>query len=349
VTEPIAHELLGKAHTLGKATISTAAVQHSESDMTQWMEGSGLAWHICIDHFHLGIACIVGSVTLHCEKWGGGGEGGGGGEVGGGGGEAEHVLIASKAAIYVSPVPLNPIGSDKSSVHGSSMLHSRDDWRTIQQAADGQGPWVIPKQFSPSRAATPCDAYSESSWGSDVHISDVQSVPSAVQSEPAVLQPSSPSRAATPCDAYSESSRGTSGESSGSFLDEDLEGEALPRSALRVTLSDSALQNRITDSRHLEVALIHLADLRGGGHGLAPRAPPSEEKQVPPLQALPTPSVNPPKLRKRVRSKAAKRVIDSSDDEEERRKAARRASPSGEKQVPIPPTSSVNPRVRSIA
>ena len=328
MTEPIAYELLGKAHTLGKATISTAAVQHSESDMTQWMKGSGLAWHICIDDFYLGIACIVGSVTLHCEKWGGGGEGGGGGEVGGGGGEAEHDLIASKAAIYVSPVPLNPIGSDKSSVHGSSILHSRDDWRTIQQAADGQGPWVIPKQFSPSRAATPCDAYSKSSWGSDVHISAMQSVPSAVQSEPAVLQPSSPYGV----DAYSESSWGSSGESSGSFLDEDLEGEALPGSALRVTLSDSALQNLITDasSRHPEASLIHLADLRGGGHGLAPRAPPSEEKQVPPLLALPTPSVNPP-LRKRVR------------------KAARRASPSGEKQVPIPPTSSVHPRVRSMA
>jgi hypothetical protein len=274
------------------------------------------------------MSCIVGSVTLHCEKWGGGGEGGGGGEVGGGGGEAEHVLIASKAAIYVSPVPLNPIGSDKSSVRGSSISHSRDYWRTIQQAADGQGPWVISKQFSPSRAATPCDAYSESSWGSHVHISAVQSVPSAVQSEPAVLQPSSPSRAATPCDAYSESSWGSSGESSGSFLEEDLEGKALPMS----TLSDSALQKRITDafSRHPEVSLIHLADLRGGGHGLAPRAPPLEEKQIPPLQALPTPSVNPP-LRKRVR------------------KAARRASPSGEKQVPIPPTSSVHPRVRSIA
>ena len=328
MTEPIAYELLGKAHTLGKATISTAAVQHSESDLTQWMKGSGLAWHICIDDFYLGIACIVGSVTLHCKKWGGGGEGGGGGKVGGGGGEAEHDLIASKAAIYVSPVPLNPIGSDKSSVHGSSILHSRDDWRTIQQAADGQGPWVIPKQFSPSRAATPCDAYSKSSWGSDVHISAMQSVPSAVQSEPAVLQPSSPYGV----DAYSESSWGSSGESSGSFLDEDLEGEALPGSALRVTLSDSALQNLITDasSRHPEASLIHLADLRGGGHGLAPRAPPSEEKQVPPLQALPTPSVNPP-LRKRVR------------------KAARRASPSGEKQVPIPPTSSVHPRVRSMA
>ena len=328
MTEPIAYELLGKAHTLGKATISTAAVQHSESDLTQWMKGSGLAWHICIDDFYLGIACIVGSVTLHCEKWGGGGEGGGGGEVGGGGGEAEHDLIASKAAIYVSPVPLNPIGSDKSSVHGSSILHSRDDWRTIQQAADGQGPWVIPKQFSPSRAATPCDAYSKSSWGSDVHISAMQSLPSAVQSEPAVLQPSSPYGV----DAYSESSWGSSGESSGSFLDEDLEGEALPRSALRVTLSDSALQNLITDasSWHPEASLIHLADLRGGGHGLAPRAPPSEEKQVPPLQALPTPSVNPP-LRKRVR------------------KAARRASPSEEKQVPIPPTSSVHPQVRSMA
>jgi hypothetical protein len=292
------------------------------------MKGSGLAWHICIDDFYLGIACIVGSVTLHCEKWGGGGEGGGGGEVGGGGGEAEHDLIASKAAIYVSPVPLNPIGSDTSSVHGSSSLHSRDDWRTIQQAADGQGPWVIPKQFSPSRAATPCDAYSKSSWGSDVHISAMQSLPSAVQSEPAVLQPSSPYGV----DAYSESSWGSSGESSGSFLDEDLEGEALPRSALRVTLSDSALQNLITDasSWHPEASLIHLADLRGGGHGLAPRAPPSEEKQVPPLLAVPTPSVNPP-LRKRVR------------------KAARRASPSGEKQVPIPPTSSVHPRVRSMA
>jgi hypothetical protein len=287
------------------------------------MEGSGLAWHICIDHFHLGMACIVGSVTLHCEKWGGGGEGGGGGEVGGGGGEAEHDLIASKAAIYVSPVPLNPIGSDTSSVHGSSSLHSRDDWRTIQQAADGQGPWVIPKQFSPSRAATPCDA-------------------------------------------YSESSRGTSGESSGSFLDEDLEGEALPGSALRVTLSDSALQNLITDasSRHPEASLIHLADLRGGGHGLAPRAPPSEEKQVPPLLALPTPSVNPP-LRKRVR-KAARRASPSEEKQvppaqalptpsvnpplrKRVRKAARRASPSGEKQVPIPPTSSVHPRVRSMA
>ena len=334
--------------------------------MTQWMKGSGLAWHICIDDFYLGIACIVGSVTLHCEKWGGGGEGGGGGEVGGGGGEAEHDLIASKAAIYVSPVPLNPIGSDTSSVHGSSSLHSRDDWRTIQQAADGQGPWVIPKQFSPSRAATPCDAYSKSSWGSDVHISAMQSVPSAVQSEPAVLQPSSPSRAATPCDAYSESSWGSSGESSGSFLDEDLEGEALPGSALRVTLSDSALQNLITDasSRHPEASLIHLADLRGGGHGLAPRAPPSEEKQVPPLLALPTPSVNPP-LRKRVR-KAARRASPSEEKQvppaqalptpsvnpplrKRVRKAARRASPSGEKQVPIPPTSSVHPRVRSMA